>query len=608
MPVTQRVLVVAALAAVSVCVSTQPARSSLDPAAARWVEQTLAKMTLDEKIGQLLVTSLDAVFTSADGDAYRKLRHLVRDVKVGGIHIFGSSEPFPALMLNPTYGPSPRNGDPFAAAALLNRLQRDAQVPLLATADFEGGVGWMLNGATRVPRAMAIGATRDPGLAYRAGRLAAEEGRALGVGVDFYPIVDVNSNPRNPIINIRSFGEDVALVSDMASAYVRGVQDGGMIATAKHFPGHGDTATDTHFGLAVIDHPRSRLDAVELPPFRAAIAAGAGAVMSSHIVVPALDSAPLPGSSQLAPATFSRAIVTGVLRRDLQFDGLIYTDSMSMLAVTQNMPPDRAAALAIAAGADQVLHSPDDEAALRGIKAAVAAAEISQAQITRSAERVLAAKARLGLHLARVVDLGTIDEKLGTREHERIADDIAARAITLIKDDRHQVPWSVPGNANVLCLSVIDDPAGWREGAPGRTFLPELKKRWPNVSAVEVSDRTTANEFDLVRALAIRSDAVVAAVYVRQAAGRMDLSADQVSWLERLAGLPKPLVAIVFASPYAATAVRKLPAILLTYEYYDGIERAAVRALAGEAPIGGKLPVSLPDLFPFGHGLERGAH
>jgi beta-N-acetylhexosaminidase len=608
MPVTQRVLVVAALAAVSVCVSTQPARSSLDPAAARWVEQTLAKMTLDEKIGQLLVTSLDAVFTSADGDAYRKLRHLVRDVKVGGIHIFGSSEPFPALMLNPTYGPSPRNGDPFAAAALLNRLQRDAQVPLLATADFEGGVGWMLNGATRVPRAMAIAATRDPGLAYRAGRLAAEEGRALGVGVDFYPIVDVNSNPRNPIINIRSFGEDVALVSDMASAYVRGVQDGGMIATAKHFPGHGDTATDTHFGLAVIDHPRSRLDAVELPPFRAAIAAGAGAVMSSHIVVPALDSAPLPGSSQLAPATFSRAIVTGVLRRDLQFDGLIYTDSMSMLAVTQNMPPDRAAALAIAAGADQVLHSPDDEAALRGIKAAVAAAEISQAQITRSAERVLAAKARLGLHLARVVDLGTIDEKLGTREHERIADDIAARAITLIKDDRHQVPWSVPGNANVLCLSVIDDPAGWREGAPGRTFLPELKKRWPNVSAVEVSDRTTANEFDLVRALAIRSDAVVAAVYVRQAAGRMDLSADQVSWLERLAGLPKPLVAIVFASPYAATAVRKLPAILLTYEYYDGIERAAVRALAGEAPIGGKLPVSLPDLFPFGHGLERGAH
>jgi hypothetical protein len=170
------------------------------------------------------------------------------------------------------------------------------------------------------------------------------------------------------------------------------------------------------------------------------------------------------------------------------------------------------------------------------------------------------------------------------------------------------VPWSVPANANVLCLSVIDDPAGWREGAPGRTLLPELKKRWPNVSAVELSDRTTANEFDLVRALATRSDAVVAAVYVRQAAGRMDLSADQVSWLERLASLPKPLAAIVFASPYAATAVRNLPAILLTYEYYDGIERAAVRALAGETPIGGKLPVSLPGLFPFGHGLERGAH
>jgi beta-N-acetylhexosaminidase len=548
---------------------------------------------------------MDAKFTSVDSNAYRKLRHLVRDVKVGGLHVFGSSEAFPALMLNPTYGPAVRRGDPFAAAALLNRLQRDADVPLLATADFEGGVGWMLNGATRVPRAMALGAARDTELAYRAGRLAAEEGRAVGVGVDFYPIADVNSNPRNPIINIRSFGEDVTLVSDMTRAYVRGVQEGGMIATAKHFPGHGDTASDTHLGLALIEHPRSRLDVLDLPPFRAAIDAGVGAVMSSHIAVPALDPALVSGSSLWTPATFSRAMVTGVLRGEMQFDGLVYTDSMSMLAVTQNMPPDRAAALAISAGADQLLHSPDDEAALRGIKSAVAAAEITQAQITKSAQRVLVAKARLGLHLARVVDLGAIDAKLGTREHERIADDIAARAITLIKDDRHQVPWTIPTAANVLCLSVIDSASGWREGAPSRTLLPELKKRWPNVAAVEVSDRTTANEFDLVRALAARSDAIVAAVFVRMAAGRLDLSADQISLLERLAGLSKPLVAIVFASPYTATALQKLPAMMLTYEYYDGIESAAVRALAGEAPVGGKLPISLPGLFPFGHGLER---
>src|SRR2546421_395168 len=246
----------------------------LDRAAQSWVEQTLKKMTLDERIGQLLVTTLNASFTSVDSDAFAKLRHLVRDVKVGGIHVFGATEPMPALVLNPTYGAgggAARKGDPYVAAALLNRLQSEAEVPLLTTADFEGGVGYMMNGATRLPRAMAIGATRDTELAYRAGKVSAEEGRALGVCVDFYPIVDVNNNARNPIINIRSFGEDVRLVSEMARAYIRGVQEGGMLATAKHFPGHGDTATDTHLGLAVIEHPRAQLDQVELPPFRCCI-------------------------------------------------------------------------------------------------------------------------------------------------------------------------------------------------------------------------------------------------------------------------------------------------------------------------------------------------
>src|ERR1035437_6734004 len=326
------ITVLVALAASAIGMRAQSAKPPVDlagpagpagRAAPRWVEQTLRKMTLDEKIGQLLVTSLNATFTSADSEAFEKLQHLVRDVKVGGIHVFGGAEAFPA--------------------AMLNRLQRDARIPLLTTADFEGGVGYLLNGATRLPRAMAIGAARDPDLAYRAGQLSAEEGRALGVVVDFYPIVDVNNNPRNPIINIRSFGEDVSLVSQMATAYIHGVQDGGMIATAKHFPGHGDTATDTHLGLAVIEHPRSHLDEVELPPFKAAIAAGVGAVMSSHIALPAFDPGMVDGSLQpmRSPATLSRPLLTGLLRGGMKFDGLIYTDSMSMLAIAENVTPDR---------------------------------------------------------------------------------------------------------------------------------------------------------------------------------------------------------------------------------------------------------------------------
>jgi beta-N-acetylhexosaminidase len=585
--------------------------SATDRETDRWIQETLGKLTLDEKIGQLLVTSLTASFTSVDSDAFDKLRHLVRETKVGGIHVFGGAETTPALMLNPTYGnaAASRKGDPYAAAAILNRLQREAAVPLLTTADFEGGVGYILNGGTRLPRAMAIGATRDTDLAYRAGKLSAEEGRALGVHVNFYPIVDVNNNARNPIINIRSFGEDVQLVSRMAQSYIRGVQDGGMIATAKHFPGHGDTATDTHLGLAVIEHPRARLEQVELPPFRAAIDARVGAVMSSHIVLPALDSTTIDGLSRKirVPATLSRPILTGLLRDEMKFDGLVYTDSMSMLAIAQNVPPDRAAALAVKAGADQILHSPDDDAALRGIKAAVQSGEISEAQITRSAARVLAAKARMRLHVSRGADVSSLDTKLGTREHQQFADELTARSLTLIKDDRNLVPLPIPRSANVLYLSVIDYNSGWREGAPSRTFYPELKKRWPSVTGVELSDRSTADEIDLVRALARRSDAIVASVFVRIASysGRMDLSERQVALLESLAAGDKPLVAVLFGNPYTATVLQKLPALLLTYETFDAVEAAAVRAIAGEAAVGGKLPISLPGMFPIGHGLTR---
>ena len=265
-------------------------------------------MTLEEKVGQLVVPGLNGVYTPLDSDAAEKLDRLVRERRVGGFHVFGGSEALPPVLLNPVYGTSggrATKADPLAVAVLLNRLQRASALPLLFTADFEGGAGYIVEGATRLPRAMALGATRDEGLAERAGRLAAGEGRALGVHVDFYPVVDVNNNPMNPIINVRSFGEDPAFVGQMAVAYMKGIQAGGMLSTAKHFPGHGDTATDTHLDLAVIEHPRSRLDAVELVPFEAAIAAGIDAVMSTHIRLPALD--PTEG----LPATLSRPILTG---------------------------------------------------------------------------------------------------------------------------------------------------------------------------------------------------------------------------------------------------------------------------------------------------------
>ena len=583
-----------------------PARPPLDKAAEKWVRDTLKRMTLDEKVGQLLAPSIDAVVTSTDSDIYEKKLHLVRDLKVGAIHVFGGSEALPAELLNPNYGASgsaSRRGNPLAAATLLNRLQQASTIPLLTTADFEGGAGYILDGATRLPREMAIAATRDPQLAFQAGQIAGAEARAVGVTVDFYPIFDVNNNPRNPIINIRSFGEDVGLVSEMGTAYMRGIQAGGALATAKHFPGHGDTDVDTHLGLATITHPRERLDRVELAPFRAAVDAGIDAVMSAHIIVPALD--PEPG----IPATLSRPILTGLLRGEMKFDGLIFTDSMAMYAISKNFGNAKAAVMAVKAGADFVLQPPDEDAAFAAIKAAVESGEIDRGQVDRSVERILRAKARLGLQQSRLVDVNAVETKIGGRAYEKVDAEICERALTLIKDDRNQVPLTVGKDANILYLSVLDYPSGWREGAPSRAFIPALKKRWPHVTAIEISDKTTPNEFDLVRALARRSDAVVASVFVRIASfsGRMDLSPQAAQLLESIANdQEKPFVTVIFGNPYTAMALAKLPAEMLTYEYSDAMEVAAVRALAGETAIGGKLPVSLPGMYRFGDGLTRG--
>ena len=299
----------------------------LDQAARRWVDKTMATLTVDEKVGQLLMPSFESSFMPTDSDAFDRLRSLVTTTHVGGFLVFGASEPVPPVLLNATYG-STTLGQAHAAAATLNRLQALAKVPLLNAADFEFGVGMRIAGGTQFPRAMAFGAAGDPMLAEQAGRIVAEESRAIGVHVDFAPVADVNNNPRNPVINTRSFGEAPQPVGEMAAAFARGLRSGGMIATLKHFPGHGDTAVDTHLGLASIPHDRARLDAIELAPFRQALAAGADAIMVAHVTLPGLD----PSGT---PATMSAPIVSGLLRQHLGFDGLVFTDSMSMAAITR---------------------------------------------------------------------------------------------------------------------------------------------------------------------------------------------------------------------------------------------------------------------------------
>ena len=580
---------------------------TLDRAAERWVEQTLKTLTSDEKIGQLIVPSLDSNYLSTDSDTFDALSRLVREYHVGGFHVFGATQLAPSVLLNSGYG-TVILGQPFAAAFLINRLQALSAVPLLNTADFETGVGFRIYGATSFPRQMAMGAI--PGadglrLVREEARITAIESRALGVQVNFAPVADVNNNARNPVINIRSYGEDPERVAALVGAYVAGAKEGRMIATIKHFPGHGDTDVDSHLGLPVIAFDRERLDRIELLPFRRGVEQGVEAVMAAHIVLPALD----PAASM--PATFSRPILHDLLRTEMGFGGLVYTDSMSMDAVAKMVAPGEGAVRALLAGADQVLHSPDPIGAFNGIKAALSGGRVSQAQIDASVRRVLRAKASVGLHLTRAIDLDAVPSAVGGRAHEAAAQEAFARAVTLVKDDRRQVPLTTPRDASILYLSVLDYPSGWQIAAPSRTFIPELKKRWPNVTSIEVSDHTPMSELDLVRAVAPRHGAVVASVFVRSTSGsgRLDLGPELVRLLRDLSRITErtsiPFVTTFFGSPYSASFVPELPATLLTYDFYDAAERAAVRAIAGETAIGGKLPITLSPEFTAGHGLDR---
>jgi len=597
-------VVAAAVCVAAAIVSAEPSDPfKLDRDAAHWVDDTLKKLSVDEKVGQLIVPSFDSGYLSTDSDTFDELTRLVRDFHVGGFHVFGSTQPAPSVLLNAAYG-TVILGQPFSAAFLTNRLQRLSTVPLLNTSDFETGVGFRIFGATSFPRQMAMGAANDERLVREQARITGLEARALGVHVNFAPVADVNNNPRNPVINTRSYGEDPARVGALVAAYIDGAREGGIIATLKHFPGHGDTDVDSHLGLPVITFDRGRLDSLELIPFRKGLDRRAEAVMAAHIVLPALDN----GST---PATFSKPMLTNLLRGDLGFGGLVYTDSMSMDAVTKLDSPGEAAVRAVVAGADQVLHSPDPVAAFQAIRGAVQSGRIGSSQLDASVTRVLRAKASLGLHVAKTIDLDAVAAKVGGRQHLAAAQEASTRSMTLVKDDRSQVPLTVSRDAPVLYLSVLDYPSGWQIAAPSRTFIPELKKRWPQVTAVEVSDRTPLSDFDMVRAIAPRFSAIVASVFVRatSGSGRLDLSPEPIRLLRDLARSTArantPFITVFFGNPYVAATTPELPAVLLTYDFYDMAEASAVRAIAGESRISGRLPIALPGFFPVGHGLDR---
>jgi beta-N-acetylhexosaminidase len=554
-------------------------------AEASWVEKTLASMTVEEKIGQLIIPATIGMFLSQNSEAFQQARQDITRFHVGGYHMLGE--------VNNLH-------EPAGVALFINHLQELAKVPLWITADFEGGVGLRYIGATRLPRAMAMGATANPEFAYQAGRITAEEARALGVQVNFYPVVDVNNNARNPIINIRSFGGDPQLVSRMARAYIRGSQEHGVMATAKHFPGHGDTSTDSHLELPVIDVSRARLNAIELPPFRSAIEENVGGVMSAHIALPQVEPHNL-------PATLSPYMLTDVLRGELSFHGVIFTDAMNMRGIAAHYPEGEAAVRAVKAGADVVLYPASVEQAFLGLKHAIESGEIKESRIDESVRRILTAKAKLGLDRARLVDINNIDKVLGSAEHQEAARQIIESAITLVRDKRNVLPLKSGRDQKVLFISMVDNSEGWRDGAPGYDFFTGLVKRFPNTNKVYLTDKTSPAEFDLVKKLASFSDVVIVNAFIRVSSskGSIDMSDAEINLLKHLSAIEKPFAFVLYGSPYLLSFVPELPTLVLAYEYYPGVEEAALKAVLGEIEFKGKLPIELPGFYPIGFSVER---
>ncbi len=578
-------------------------------------------------------------FMNRDDPAWVQLRDTVSKYHIGSL-----------VVTVPAEGVLLYKSEPYEAAELLNQLQRDSKLPLLFAADFERGVSMRLNGATVFPHAMAFGATGRPENAEEMGRITAEEARAIGIQWNLFPDADVNSNAANPIINARSFGEDPQRVGDYVTAYIKGAHEGGMLATAKHFPGHGDTATDSHLGFAEVKGGRARLEAVELPPFRRAIQAGVDAVMVAHVKVPALDPEPN------RVATTSPVVVDQLLKKELGFKGVVVTDALDMGALTRLYGNEvgRAAVDALKAGNDLLLIPADLDQSYRAVLGAVQSGEITRERLDDSVRKILELKASLGLNRGRLADLGRVASDVGKPENMLAGQRIAEQAITMVRDNGRVLPLeattaaprtllqTLPGTlAGTLATrlpyqSLTETEAKDRlvavifsddlRGESGRMLERQILTRDPRARVIYVDSKTADAMKEEVSKAVATAEKVIAALYMVPTAGRtlsgtvprtsrsagvsqsMAMEDAMASLLNSILGQAADhTVVIAMGNPYVIADFPAIQNYLCAFSNVTVSETAAVKALFGEIPIHGHLPVSIPGVATRGQGLERAA-
>jgi len=586
-----------------------PGPVHLDKQGDKWAHESLKKMSLEQKIGQMFVIWAQVRLMNVDSPEYIRLRDAMHKYHLGG---FGLTVGFEDGFLY--------KNEPLEAAMVTNQLQKDSEFPLIFGADFERGLGFRLNDVTSFPHPMAFGATGNVEFAREAGRITAQESRAIGVQWNWFPIADVNSNPANPIINTRSFGEDPKQVGDTLAAYIEGAREFGMLTTAKHFPGHGDTDADSHTSVPIINQDKAYFENVALPPFRAAIKAGVDAIMVAHILAPALDPSPD------RVASISPAIVTGLLKQQMGFTGLVVTDAMDMNGLTTIFPEGgsaaagRAAVAAVKAGNDILLIPSNLDGSYNGLLQAVRSGEIPESRIDESVLKILRAKASVGLNKAKLVDINAVAKIVAKPASLATAQEIANRAVTLVRDNHQVLPLkaspkgtNAPQNAyqpvaetqnRTLVLIFTDDSrSDW-----GRQLDQQVRTRIPDAHVMYIDPRNAAGLKQSVMDAVQQAEAVIAAVYEVSSAGRLENAAtvqdtSAVLLHDVLGAAASKTVVVAMGNPYIAAQFPEIQTYLCTYSNAQVSELSAVEAMFGEIPMPGRLPVTIPNIANRGAGL-----
>jgi beta-N-acetylhexosaminidase len=566
----------------------RPAASKAPATASQPIPAAWRRLAVRDEVAQLVIVAFTGQALKPRSQAWRELSGLVHFQHVGGL-----------ILVNVSNGRLVQRADPVEAAGMINRLQRLAKIPLVVGGDLERGASMRFSGTTVFPHAMAFAAAGDPAAARYEGVVTAREARAIGVNWVFFPDADVNSNPDNPIINIRSYSEDPRQVSEYVDAFLEGAASDPhfrVLTTAKHFPGHGDTDIDTHLNMATVTADRKHLDEVELAPFRSAIAHGVDSIMTAHLAVPALGTGDV-------PATLSPEVLTTLLRGELGFKGLIVTDALDMGGVAKGFSPGDAAVRAIEAGADVLLMPADPMAAINAVAAAVKEGRISKKRLDESLERVLAAKARVGLAVTRYVNARTIYKAVNLPASNQRAMEIAQRAVTLLKNDYHLLPVAAGSQA---CFAILREGPNSQEG---QAMQPEINKRAPGRPALLLDPGMSEADLDRAVAQAGTCDAWYVAAFVSVAGyrGNVALGGQFPQLIGMLLTSGKPVMLLSLGNPYLLRSFPNVSGYLTTFSTVPPSEIAAVEALYGEIPIGGHMPISIPGLIKFGDGIAMAA-